>query len=443
MAQIIDIKAREIFDSRGLPALEVDVLAEGGFLGRASVPSGASTGSFEALELRDGDPNRFHGKGLLRACEVVSTNIREALKGMPVTGQRVLDQKLIELDGTPNKSKLGANSTLGVSLASCKAASLVRGKPLRQYLLELFQPGGEPLLPIPMINIINGGRHADNAIDIQEFMIVPLGCKSFKEAMQIGVEIFQSLKNLLKSQGLATSVGDEGGFAPALRSTEAVLDLIAKAAEQGGRKLRKDVGLALDIAASNLLGHGPFSQGKYQLRTDHGPSKKDSRRSSGKTSQEMIDWYEKLCEAYPILSIEDGLAEEDWEGWRIMTQRLGKRVQLVGDDLFVTHVARLKKGIELSAANAILIKPNQIGTLTETMECIQEAKEAGLRTILSHRSGETEESFLADLAVATRIGQVKMGAPCRSERLAKYNQLLRIEEQLGTGAKMATPFTLG
>ena len=402
MPKIIDLKAREILDSRGNPTIEVDCWVEGHVMGRASVPSGASTGMNEALELRDNDPKRYSGKGVLEAVDMVNSTLREELRGMGATAQGVLDKKLCDLDGTPNKSKLGANAILGVSMAVCKAAAAVRGKPLYLYLREIF--GVTDLsMPVPLMNVLNGGVHADNNLDIQEFMIVPAGASTFHEALRIGAEIFHRLKKILKEKKLSTNVGDEGGFAPDVASNQAALDLLVEAIVQAGYKPGKDVWLALDCAASSF--------------------------KKKKSSDEWIRTYEEWVRQYPIFSIEDGLAEEDFDGWKKLTAMLGKKVQLVGDDLFVTQSARLKKGIEQKQANAILIKLNQVGTVTETLNCIRLAKEAGFATIISHRSGETEETFIADLAVGTGAGQIKTGSLSRTDRLAKYNQLLRIEEE--------------
>lgn len=402
MPKIIDLKAREILDSRGNPTIEVDCWVEGHVMGRASVPSGASTGMNEALELRDNDPKRYLGKGVLEAVDRVNSTLREELRGMVVTMQAVLDKKLCDLDGTPNKSKLGANAILGVSMAVCKAAAAVRNKPLYLYLREIF--GVTDLsMPVPLMNVLNGGVHADNNLDIQEFMIVPAGASSFGEALRTGAEIFHRLKKILKEKKLSTNVGDEGGFAPDLASNQAALDLLVEAIVQTGFKPGKDVWLALDCAASSF--------------------------KKKKSSEEWMRTYEEWVRQYPIFSIEDGLAEEDFDGWKKLTAALGKKIQLVGDDLFVTQSARLKKGIEQRQANAILIKLNQVGTVTETLDCIRLAKEAGFATIISHRSGETEETFIADLAVGTGAGQIKTGSLSRTDRLAKYNQLLRIEEE--------------
>lgn len=408
MPKISKIIAREILDSRGNPTVEVDCWVEGHILGRAAVPSGASTGIHEAVELRDNDPKRYLGKGVLTAVDLVNTTIQGALKGLTVTGQQVIDKKLIALDGTPNKSRLGANAILGTSLACAKAAAQVRGKAFYAYIRDLYGKA-DFVLPVPLMNILNGGAHADNNLDIQEFMIVPAGAKNFREALRTGAEIFHCLKKNLKEKKLNTSVGDEGGFAPNLKSNEEALGLLVDAIAAAGYEPGKEVWLALDCAASSF--------------------------KEKKPSQELISRYEKWVGQYPICSIEDGLPEEDWGGWTGLTQRLGTKIQIVGDDLFVTQAQYLKKGIEQKCANAILIKLNQVGTLTETLDCIRLAKEAKFATIISHRSGETEDASIADLAVGTGAGQIKTGSLCRSDRLAKYNQLLRIEEELGAEAK--------
>ncbi|MDD6569051.1 phosphopyruvate hydratase [Acidaminococcus timonensis] len=416
MPIIENVCAREILDSRGNPTVEVDVLLDDGTVGRAAVPSGASTGVHEAVELRDGDKNRFGGKGVSKAVENVNEAIADVIIGLDPTRQVEIDQAMIRLDGTPNKGKLGANAILGVSLAVAKAAANAVGLPLYQYL------GGVNAkeLPVPMMNILNGGAHADNNVDIQEFMIMPVGADSFAEALRINAEIYQALKKVLKGKGLATAVGDEGGFAPNLESNEEALQVIVEAIEKAGYKPGEQVRLAIDTAASEL-----FEDGKYNLKGE----------GVVKTADEMVEWYASLCEKYPIVSIEDGLAEDDWDGWKKLTDALGKKVQLVGDDLFVTNVERLQKGIEQGVANAILIKLNQIGTLTETLDAIEMAKRAGYTAIVSHRSGETEDTTIADVVVGTNAGQIKSGAPCRTDRVAKYNQLLRIEEDLGAAAQ--------
>ena len=411
MTSIIEVYAREIMDSRGNPTIEVDVILEDGSMGRAAVPSGASTGMHEAVELRDGDKSRYQGKGVLKAVENVNNIIAPAVVGLDATDQVGIDKIMIELDGTPNKANLGANAILGVSIAVAKAAAMSFGLPLYQYL------GGVNAkeLPVPMMNILNGGKHADNNVDIQEFMVMPIGAGSFAEALRICSEIYHTLKKVLQEKGLATGVGDEGGFAPNLANAEAVLDLIVEAIGKAGYKPGEQVMLALDAAATEF-----FADGKYDLKGE----------GVVRTTAEMVDYYANLVEKYPIISIEDGIAEDDWEGFKMLTDRIGKKVQIVGDDLFVTNVERLSKGIELETANSILVKVNQIGTLTETFDTIEMAKRAGYTCIISHRSGETEDSTIADIAVAVNAGQIKTGAPARSDRVAKYNQLLRIEEQL-------------
>jgi enolase len=416
------ITAHEILDSRGQPTLEALVGLANGATGLAQVPSGASTGTFEAHELRDGDPKRYGGKGVLRAVENILGPIQSELRGEDALNQARIDQLLIDLDGTPNKSQLGANAILAVSLATAKAAASAVGLPLYRYLGGPFAN----LLPAPLMNVLNGGAHADNNLDIQEFMIVPIGAPSFREALRYGAEVFAALKQVLRQRGLSTGVGDEGGFAPNLDSNAAALDLLMTAIEQAGYRPGEDIALALDVAANELL-----QDGQYHFE------------GKARSAEQMVNYYEQLLANYPILSIEDGLAEEDWAGWQAMTARLGSRVQLVGDDLFVTNPARLQKGIDSGAANAILIKLNQIGTLTETVSTIQLAVQAGFRTLISHRSGETEDTTIADLAVATRAGQIKTGSLCRSERIAKYNQLLRIEDELGEAAVYAGRVGLG
>ena len=407
----------EVFDSRGNPTVQVEVVTEGGFTGTAIVPSGASTGSFEAVELRDTDNERLNGKGVETAVENVNRRIAKKLIGMNVYDQVSIDKLLVELDGTPNKSRLGANAILGVSLAVCKAASESLGMSLYNYI------GGinAAELPIPMMNILNGGKHADNNINIQEFMIVPIGANSFKEAMQMGSEVYHKLKQILKSKGLVVAVGDEGGFAPNLVNEEDAIKNILEAISASGYIPKNEIGLALDVAATEMYDEAKKRgmDGYYFWKTDE-----------LKTVDEMIDYLENLVDNYPIISIEDALAEEDWEGWKKLTERLGDKVQLVGDDLFVTNVERLKKGIEKGVTNSILIKPNQIGTLTETLDVIRIAKGAGYTTVISHRSGETEDTTIADIAVATNAGQIKTGAPCRTDRVAKHNRLLNIEEDL-------------
>jgi len=412
MSEIADVYAREILDSRGNPTLEVEVFLESGIMGRAAVPSGASTGEREALELRDGDKSRYMGKGVLKAVSNVNNQIAEQIIGMEATDQAGVDRKMLELDGTEFKSNFGANAILGVSLAVAKAAAEEVGLPLYQYI------GGVNAkeLPLPMMNILNGGAHADNNVDIQEFMIMPAGANNFTEALRMGVEVFQSLKSVLKKKGYNTAVGDEGGFAPNLKSNEEALEVIMSAIEEAGYKPGSDVLLALDVASSEL-----FKDGKYYLENEPSPEK---------TPEQLVDFYENLVNKYPIISIEDGMAENDWDGWKMLTERLGKRIQLVGDDLFVTNTRILKEGIEKGIANSILIKLNQIGTLTETLEAIETAKQAGYTTVISHRSGETEDTTLADLAVAVNSGQIKTGSLCRTDRVCKYNQLLRIEDEL-------------
>ena len=413
---ISDVKAREILDSRGNPTIEVEVLLESGAFGRAAVPSGASTGENEALELRDGDKGRYLGKGVLKAVENVNDIIGPAIIGYDATEQVAIDKLMIELDGTPNKGKLGANAILGVSMAVARAAAQSLDLPLFQYL------GGTNAkeLPVPMMNIMNGGAHADNNVDIQEFMIMPVGAESFAQALRMCAEIYHTLKNVLKKKGLATGVGDEGGFAPNLGSNEEALQVIVEAVKEAGYEPGKDIKLAIDAASSEF-----YKDGKYVLAGE----------GKEKTAAEMVEFYAALVEKYPIISIEDGLAEEDWEGWKLLTDKLGKKVQLVGDDLFVTNTERLSKGIKNDTANAILIKVNQIGTLTETFDAIEMAKRAGYTAVVSHRSGETEDTTIADIAVAVNAGQIKTGAPARSERVAKYNQLLRIEDLLAETAQ--------
>ncbi|MBW6516114.1 MAG: phosphopyruvate hydratase [Candidatus Cloacimonetes bacterium] len=415
MTEIILIQARQILDSRGNPTIETDIYLDCGIIGRAAVPSGASTGDYEAVELRDGDNHYYGGKGVLKAVKNVNEIIGPELIGFDVTDQVFIDKKMIELDGTENKGKLGANAILSVSMAAARAAAQVFDTPLFRYI------GGTNAcrLPVPMANILNGGSHADNNVDLQEFMIMPLGAKTFSQALQINTEIFHTLKSILKKQGYSTSVGDEGGFAPNLKSNEEAIEVIMKAIEASGYRSGEDVYITLDPAASEF-----FDQGKYHLKSE----------SRSLTSEEMVDYYANLCAKYPIISIEDGLAEDDWNGWKLLNQKLGSRIQIVGDDLFVTNKVRLAEGIKKNCANSILIKLNQIGTLTETLETIEMAKSAGYTTVISHRSGETCDTFIADLAVAVNSGQIKTGSLCRSERIAKYNQLLRIEEHLGATA---------
>ena len=416
MAVITDVYAREIMDSRGNPTVEVEVYLEDGTIGRAAVPSGASTGQFEAVELRDSESSRYLGKGVLQAVANVNDIIGPAILGFDASEQVAIDGLMIELDGTPNKAKLGANAILGVSMAVARAAAESYDLPLFQYL------GGTNAkeLPVPMMNILNGGAHADNNVDIQEFMIMPIGATSFMEALRYCAEVYHTLKGVLKAKGLATGVGDEGGFAPNLGSNEEALQVITEAIEKAGLVVGKDIVFAIDAASSEF-----YKDGKYHLAGE----------GKVKTAAEMVEYYAELCEKYPIYSIEDGLAEEDWEGWKLLTDRLGKTVQLVGDDLFVTNTERLSRGIKEDTANAILIKVNQIGTLTETFDAIEMAKRAGYTAVISHRSGETEDSTIADIAVAVNAGQIKTGAPARSERVAKYNQLLRIEDMLAETAQ--------
>ena len=415
MSAIIDVVAREILDSRGNPTVEADVLLESGVLGRAAVPSGASTGSREAIELRDGDKSRYLGKGVLKAVEHINTEICEAIIGLDVEDQAFIDKTLIDLDGTENKSRLGANALLAVSMACARAAAEQAGLPLYRYL-----GGAAPMaLPVPMMNIINGGAHANNNIDMQEFMVIPVGAPSFREALRYGAEVFHALKKLLDDAGMATTVGDEGGFAPNLESHEAALKLIVQAIEKAGLQPGIDVAIGVDCAASEF-----YKDGRYHLESE----------GLKLTSAELTDYLAAWCDKYPIISIEDGMAEGDWDGWKILTDKLGSRVQLVGDDLFVTNAKILKEGIDKDIANSILIKVNQIGTLSETFQAIEMAKQAGYTSVISHRSGETEDTTIADLAVATNARQIKTGSLSRSDRMAKYNQLLRIEEELGDTA---------
>ncbi|MFH1830703.1 MAG: phosphopyruvate hydratase [Pseudomonadota bacterium] len=420
MATILDVKGREVLDSRGNPTVEVEMLVEGGIIGRAIVPSGASTGVHEAVELRDNDQKRYLGKGVLTAVENVNTVIRKALKGMPVTGQHVIDSTLIELDGTPNKGKLGANAILGASLAAAAGAAQYQKKPLCDYIASLYGIRAATLIPVPMMNILNGGEHADNNVDIQEWMIMPLGAPNFRECLRMGAEVFHNLKKVLKERGYNTSVGDEGGFAPNLKSNQEALDVIMIAIEKSGYKPGEDICLAIDAASSTF-----YKDGLYNLAAEKNPKK---------TAEELVEWYEDLVNRYPIVSIEDGLDEDDWEGWKHMTEKLGSKIQIVGDDLFVTNPQRLKRGIKENVANSILIKLNQIGTLSETLECIRDAHTAKYTTVISHRSGETEDTTIADLAVGTSAGQIKTGSVSRTDRVCKYNQLLRIEEHLGNRA---------
>ncbi|GAA0727856.1 phosphopyruvate hydratase [Clostridium malenominatum] len=414
--EIVDVVGRQVLDSRCFPTIEVDVVLEDGTVGRAAVPSGASTGIFEAVELRDGDKAKYNGKGVLKAVDNVNTLIASELIGLNVFDQVIIDKTMIALDGTDNKGKLGANAMLGVSLACARAAAEALGLSLYQYI------GGvnAKVLPLPMMNIINGGKHADNNVDLQEFMIMPVGAPSFSEALRMSAEVYHTLKSLLKSKGYDTGVGDEGGFAPNLSSNEEAIQVIVEAIEKAGYTPGKEIFIALDPASSEI-----FKDGKYHLEGE------------GKvlTPAEMVEYYANLVEKYPIISIEDGMAEEDWEGWKLMTDRLGSKIQIVGDDLFVTNTDRLKMGIERKVANSILIKLNQIGTLTETLNAIEMAERAGYTAVVSHRSGETEDTTIADLVVAVNAGQIKTGAPARSERVAKYNQLLRIEQELGDAAE--------
>ncbi|MBN2019069.1 MAG: phosphopyruvate hydratase [Sedimentisphaerales bacterium] len=422
MSTIIGVRAREILDSRGNPTVEVDVLLEDGSFGRAAVPSGASTGAHEAVELRDTKDKRYMGKGTAGAVKNVNEKIAPKVIGMDATTQEDLDRLMIKLDGTPNKGKFGANAILGVSLAAAKAAAASCGLPLYQYL------GGcnANIIPVPMMNILNGGKHADNNVDFQEFMIMPVGAPSFKEALRMGAETFHTLKKVLKEKRYNTSVGDEGGFAPSLKTNEEALEVVMDAIKKAGYKPGKDIAIALDPAASEMFDN---KTGKYSFFKSN-PKNKVS-------SDVMIEHWAKWADKYPIISIEDGLAEDDWAGWEKLTEKLGDKIQLVGDDLFVTNTERLAKGIELNSANSILIKLNQIGTLTETFEAINMAKRAGWTAVISHRSGETEDSTIADLAVASGVGQIKTGSACRTDRICKYNQLLRIEEELGPAARYA------
>ncbi|MGV3488810.1 MAG: phosphopyruvate hydratase [Tuberibacillus sp.] len=418
MSMIVDVYAREVLDSRGNPAVEVNVYLESGVVGRAIVPSGASTGEHEAVELRDGDKDRYMGKGVLKAVENVNSVIAPELAGYDALDQVAIDRTLIALDGTENKGKLGANAILGVSMAVAHAAAEYLEVPLYRYL------GGfsGKTLPTPMMNILNGGEHADNNVDFQEFMVMPVGAPNFREALRMGAEVFHTLKKVLKDKGLNTAVGDEGGFAPNLSSNEEAIKTIVEAIEKAGYKPGDDVKIALDVASSEL-----YKDGKYVLKGE----------GVTKTADEMIEMYRDLCDKYPIISIEDGLDENDWEGWEKLTKELGNRVQLVGDDLFVTNTKRLAKGIEQGVGNALLVRVNQIGTLTETFEAIEMAKRAGYTAIISHRSGETDDTIIADIAVATNAGQIKTGAPSRTDRVAKYNQLLRIDDELGSQAQYA------
>lgn len=415
MSAIIDIIAREVLDSRGFPTVEVDIILESGAFGRAAVPSGASTGSREALELRDGDKSRYNGKGVLKAIENVNDSITEAILGLDALDQTLIDNTMLELDGTEYKSNLGANAMLAVSLATARAAADELGIPFFKYVGGI----GKKVLPVPMMNVINGGEHANNNLDIQEFMIMPVGAASFKEAIRYGSEIFQSLKKICNARGFSTSVGDEGGFAPSLDKNEDAIKMVLEAISAAGYVAGKDIMIAMDCAASEF-----YKDGKYHLTAE----------GLTLTSSQMVDYLENLVNNYPIISIEDGMAEQDNEGWKLLTERLGKRIQIVGDDLFVTNPSILAKGIENSIANSLLVKINQIGTLTETIEAVEMAKTANYTTVMSHRSGETEDSIIADLAVGLNCGQIKTGSMSRSDRIAKYNQLLRIEEMLGDNA---------
>jgi enolase len=419
MSKIVDVKAREILDSRGNPTIEADVVLESGAFGSACAPSGASTGSREALELRDGDKSRYMGKGVTRAVGNVNSDIRELLLGKEAGEQRAIDQAMIDLDGTESKEKLGANSILAVSLALAKAAAAEQKKPLYEYISDLQDDDSAYSLPVPMMNIINGGEHADNNVDIQEFMVQPVGAPTIAEALRYGAEIFHALKSVLKKRGLNTAVGDEGGFAPDLPSNEAALEAIVEAISLTGFKLGDDITLALDCAASEF-----YHDGKYVLAGE----------GRSLDAEQFVDYLEELCGRYPIISIEDGLHESDWDGWKVLTDRLGKKIQLVGDDLFVTNTKILQRGIDEGIANSILIKFNQIGSLSETLDAIKMAKDAGYTAVISHRSGETADTTIADLAVATSAGQIKTGSLCRSDRVAKYNRLIRIEEELGRAA---------
>jgi len=417
MSYITDIHARQILDSRGNPTIEVDVFTSNGILGRAAVPSGASTGIHEAMELRDGDKSRYLGKGVLKAVENVNTLINEALQGEDVFDQKRLDRIMIDLDGTPNKSKLGANAILGTSLAIARAAAQEAGMSLYQYIGGV----GAVTMPVPMMNILNGGSHADNLIDIQEFMVMPFGAKSFSEGLRWGTEVFHHLKSVLKEKGMSTNVGDEGGFAPSLGSNEEAIQVVIEAIEKAGFKPGVDMHIAIDAASSEFYN---AEKGIYHFESTN----------TDMTSEQMVEYWVNWCEKYPIISIEDGLAEDDWAGWKLATEKLGHKVQLVGDDLFVTNTQRLSRGIDEGIANSILVKVNQIGSLTETIEAVQMATRNGYTSVMSHRSGETEDNTIADLAVALNTGQIKTGSASRSDRMSKYNQLLRIEEELGDSA---------
>jgi enolase len=421
--KIAKVHGRQIIDSRGNPTVEADVILEDGSLGRAAVPSGASTGEHEALELRDGDKSRYMGKGVLKAVANINKDIDAAVRGMDATGQRELDQHMISVDGTPNKGKLGANAILAVSMAAARAAAASQKLPLYRYLAKYSSVTGANILPVPMMNILNGGAHADNAVDPQEFMAMPIGAKSFSEALRMGVEVFHNLKAVLHKRGYSTAVGDEGGFAPNLKSNEEALEVVLEAILKAGYQPGEQIAIALDPAASEFYDK---ASGKYIFK------KSDK---SERASEQMADFWAGWARQYPIVSIEDGMAEDDWAGWKLLTDKLGAQIQLVGDDLFVTNTQRLARGIKEKIGNAILIKLNQIGTVTETIEAIEMARKAGYASIVSHRSGETEDTFIADLVVAMGTGQIKTGSASRTDRIAKYNQLLRIEEELGATAK--------
>lgn len=423
MSKIVKIKGREILDSRGNPTVEVDVMLENAVMGRAAVPSGASTGEREALELRDGDKKRYMGKGVLKAVENINKTIAPALIGMDVSGQKEIDEKMIKMDGTEFKSNLGANAILGVSLAVARTGALYEKMDLFNYIRKTYGINSKDyVMPVPLMNILNGGAHADNNVDLQEFMIAPVGASSFKEALRMGAEVFHNLRSVLKKKNYSTGVGDEGGFAPNLSSNQEALEVIEQAVKQAGYSIGKDILLALDTAASEL-----YEGGKYTLEGE--------QKDKTKTSEQMVEFYAGLCAKYPIISIEDGLSEQDWAGWKVLTDKLGKKVQLVGDDIFVTNTKIFSEGIKKGIANSILIKVNQIGSLTETIEAIQMAYKAGYTAVISHRSGETEDTFIADLAVALNTGQIKTGSASRTDRICKYNQLLRIEEELGSKAQ--------
>jgi enolase len=421
--KIVKVHGRQILDSRGNPTVEADVILDDGSLGRAAVPSGASTGEHEALELRDGDQSRYMGKGVLNAVGNINKEIDAAVRGMDATGQRELDRRMIEVDGTPNKGKLGANAILAVSMAAARAAAAAQRLPLYRYLAKYSSAGEANILPVPMMNILNGGAHADNSVDPQEFMAMPIGAKTFSEALRMGVEVFHNLKAVLHKRGYSTAVGDEGGFAPNLKSNEEALEVVLEAILKAGYQPGEQVAIALDPAASEFYDK---ASGKYIFK------KSDK---SARTSEQMADFWADWARQYPIVSIEDGMAEDDWAGWKLMTERMGAQVQLVGDDLFVTNTQRLARGIKEKVGNAILIKLNQIGTVTETIEAIEMARKAGYASIVSHRSGETEDTFIADFVVAMGTGQIKTGSASRTDRIAKYNQLLRIEEELGAAAR--------